>query len=118
MLGGVPRADRLMPWFDVLAVPSREEAFGRVAAEALAAGVPVAAADVDGLPEIVGPGRGGELVPPGDPAALAEALASLIERAPGLRQEARDSARRFSAERYADTVAALLREAAGGRSAQ
>jgi glycosyltransferase involved in cell wall biosynthesis len=111
MLGSVPRADRLMPWFDVLAVPSREEAFGRVAAEALAAGVPVVASDVDGLPEIVEPGCG-ELVPPADPPALAAALAAVLGRADAAGERARESARRFSADSYADAVAELLREAA------
>ncbi|HVG44323.1 MAG TPA: glycosyltransferase, partial [Longimicrobium sp.] len=62
---------------DVLAVPSHWEGFGLVAAEALAAGVPVVAADASSLPEIVRDGREGLLVPPGDVDALAAALVRL-----------------------------------------
>jgi glycosyltransferase involved in cell wall biosynthesis len=62
---------------DVLAVPSHWEGFGLVAAEALAAGVPVVAADASSLPEIVRDGREGLLVPPGDVAALSAALIRL-----------------------------------------
>lgn len=53
-------------------VPSRSaETFGLSAAEAMAAGVPVVASDIGALPELVEPDG---LVPPGDPAALAEAI--------------------------------------------
>jgi glycosyltransferase involved in cell wall biosynthesis len=62
---------------DVLAAPSHWEGFGLVAAEALAAGVPVVAADASSLREIVRDGREGLLVPPGDVEALAAALVRL-----------------------------------------
>jgi glycosyltransferase involved in cell wall biosynthesis len=57
---------------DILAVPSRWEGFGLIAAEGLAAGVAVVASDVDGLAEVVG--DCGVLVPPEDPGALRAAL--------------------------------------------
>lgn len=60
----------------VVAVPSLYEPFGMVAAEALAAGAPVVAADVDGLPEALA--GAGPLVPPHDAAALADALSALL----------------------------------------
>jgi glycosyltransferase involved in cell wall biosynthesis/GT2 family glycosyltransferase len=67
---------------DVLVVPSLpapgwQEQFGRVVVEAMAAGVPVVASRSGALPEVVG--DAGVLVPPGDPAALHEALATLQE---------------------------------------
>ena len=58
---------------DVIAVPSRWEAFGQVATEARAAGRPVIAADVDGLTEQVC-SEFGLLVPPADAKALAGAI--------------------------------------------
>lgn len=60
-----------------VAVPSRREGFGLVAAEAAAAGRAVVASAVGGLPDIVADGVNGVLVPPGDPEALAAALRTL-----------------------------------------
>jgi glycosyltransferase involved in cell wall biosynthesis len=63
---------------DLLVAPSRSETYGMTVTEALAHGVPVLAADVGGLPEALGATadgtRPGQLIPPGDPAALAAAL--------------------------------------------
>jgi glycosyltransferase involved in cell wall biosynthesis len=73
--GFVPEAATLVGAFDVLAVPSRYEALGLVAIEAMHAGVPVVASAVGGLPEAVG--DAGMLVPPDDPGALADALERL-----------------------------------------
>ena len=63
---------------DLLVAPSRSETYGMTVTEALAHGLPVMAAAVGGLPEALGSTadgtRPGQLVPPGDPAALAAAL--------------------------------------------
>ena len=59
---------------NVFIMPSRSEAWGMAALEAMAYGIPVIASDVGGLPEIVEPGNGGWLVPAGDPGALARAI--------------------------------------------
>jgi glycosyltransferase involved in cell wall biosynthesis len=63
---------------DLLVAPSRSETYGMTVTEALAHGLPVIAADVGGLPEALGSTadgtRPGQLIPPGDPAALAAAL--------------------------------------------
>jgi glycosyltransferase involved in cell wall biosynthesis len=52
-----------------------EETFGLVVVEAKAAAVPAIATDHASFPDLIEPGRDGLLVPPGDPAALAGALA-------------------------------------------
>lgn len=62
---------------DVLVIPSRWEGFGLVAIEALSLGVPVVAAAVGGLREILDDGRYGVVVPPEDPEALRAALLSI-----------------------------------------
>lgn len=61
---------------DLLAAPSRWEGFGLMLAEAMAAGVPVIAARVGGIPDVVG--QAGLLVPPEDPAALAVAMKTVL----------------------------------------
>ena len=63
----------------LLVAPSRSETYGMTVTEAFAHGLPVIASAVGGLPEAFGSsgsaGSGpGQLVPPGDPAALAAAL--------------------------------------------
>ncbi|MFW6153900.1 MAG: glycosyltransferase family 4 protein [Planctomycetota bacterium] len=97
----------------LLAHPALLEPFGMVAAEAMAAGLPVVASRVGGLPEVVRHGRTGLMVAPGDPEALAEAIALLL--ADG------DRRRRFAvaARQYARThfswsrVAARVRQVYG-----
>lgn len=69
----------LLGKMSVLAVPSvGEEAFGRVAIEAGAVGVPVVAARIGGLVDVIEDGQTGLLVPPDDPLALADAIIRLI----------------------------------------
>ncbi len=59
---------------DLFVMPSRSEAWGLAALEAMAHGVPVIASDIEGLREIVEPGRSGWLFPTGDAAALAQTI--------------------------------------------
>jgi glycosyltransferase involved in cell wall biosynthesis len=64
---------------DVLVVPSRWEAFGLIAAEAMRAGLPVIATRVGALPELVEDGVTGVLVPPDDSRALVAALRAVTD---------------------------------------
>ncbi|MGC8880077.1 MAG: glycosyltransferase [Anaerolineae bacterium] len=61
----------------VFVLPSTEEGFGVVLLEALACGTPIVASQVGGICDVVTP-EVGILVPPGDPDALAAAIAQLI----------------------------------------
>lgn len=70
---------RLMPAFDVACLPSVHEAAPITIIEAMAAAVPVVASRVGAIPDLVGDGREGLLVPVGDSAALAGALLELAE---------------------------------------
>jgi glycosyltransferase involved in cell wall biosynthesis len=63
---------------DVVAVPSRSESFGLVAAEAMASGRPVVASQVTGLRDIIVDAQTGFLVPYGDEAAMAQAIITLL----------------------------------------
>jgi glycosyltransferase involved in cell wall biosynthesis len=69
----------LLGTFDVFALPSLYEPFGRVLIEAMAAERPIVASQAGGVPEIVVDGQTGMLVPPGDPEALANGLAAILE---------------------------------------
>jgi len=98
---------------DVVACPSRMEAFGRVSIEAQAMGRPAVVHRVGGLPETVLEGRTGWSVEPGDAAGFAAALARALELAAA--PEFRTRARRFVAERYAlgamtDATLAIYRD--------
>lgn len=72
---------RLMPAFDVVVLPSREEAQSIALLEAMACGKPVVAARVGGVPEVVDDGVTGLLYPAGDVAALAAALIEVLKDA-------------------------------------
>jgi glycosyltransferase involved in cell wall biosynthesis len=63
----------------LLALPSHSEGSPNVVLEAMAAGVPLAATAVGGIPEIVRDGVNGLLVPPRDPGRMAGAMARLLE---------------------------------------
>jgi len=80
-VGPVP-PEQLAKWYraaDVVAVPSYNETFGLVAAEAIACGTPVIGASVGGLREIIDDGVTGLLVGSYQPADWATAIASLLD---------------------------------------
>ena len=82
----------------LVVIPSRRDTFGLVALEAVAAGKPVVATRVGGLPEVL-EGADALLVEPDNPVALAEAITSMlarIEREPQFGAHNREVAARFS----------------------
>jgi len=107
----VPRT-QLATWYraaDLVAMPSRSESFGLVAAEAQACGTPVVATGVGGLRTVVADGRSGALVRGHDPALWARTLGGLLADE-GRRLELGVGARRH-AERmgWAAAASAMLK---------
>jgi glycosyltransferase involved in cell wall biosynthesis len=99
----------------VLIVPSRAESLPYIVLEAAAAGLPMLATNVGGIPEIFGP-HSNRLLPPGDAAKLAEAIGAALAdpaaakaSAQALRERVRAS---FSAEVMVEGVVAAYRAAA------
>jgi glycosyltransferase involved in cell wall biosynthesis len=80
--GAESTADRLLGTIDALVVASRNEPFSLAVLEALAAGVPVIAADSGGTVDQIRPGVNGELYPTGDAAGLAALLARWVAQPP------------------------------------
>jgi glycosyltransferase involved in cell wall biosynthesis/peptidoglycan/xylan/chitin deacetylase (PgdA/CDA1 family) len=64
---------------DLFVLPSESEAFPNAIIEAMAAGLPVVATSVGGIPELVNEGVTGRLVPPGNAYAIADALIELLD---------------------------------------
>jgi glycosyltransferase involved in cell wall biosynthesis len=83
---------------DCFVHPSRRGAFVSVLIESMAAGVPIVASDIDGIPECVGRAGAAELVAELDPDAFAEAVCRVLtnkERAAAMRAMGRDRAHRL-----------------------
>ncbi|SKC39518.1 D-inositol-3-phosphate glycosyltransferase [Krasilnikoviella flava] len=100
---------------DVVAVPSHNESFGLVAAEAQAAGTPVVAAAVGGLQTVVVDGVSGVLVPDHSPWTWARELGDLLaddERRARLAAGARRASERFSWDRAAAAMLDVYAQAA------
>jgi glycosyltransferase involved in cell wall biosynthesis len=106
----------------LLVVPSRAESLPYVVLEAAAAGIPLLATAVGGIPEIFGPQQSHLLLPPGDARALAAAIAAALAdpaAAPAAAATLRSRVRAlFSAEAMTDQVLAAYSEALAARGAQ
>jgi glycosyltransferase involved in cell wall biosynthesis len=106
--------------FDVFVHAPRSEAFGLVVAEAMAAGVPVLATRVGGIPEIITEGETGRLVAPESPGALALGLRDLIGSAARRRElggRGREVAiKRFSVGLQSERYARLYADVCAGEA--
>ncbi len=100
---------------DVVAISSRRESFGRLTLEAMAAGRPIVATRVGGLPEAIVDGETGLLVPPDDVHALAAALSMMLHDSDAAGRHGRAARARFLA-RYTMSHMATARIQAWERS--
>lgn len=98
---------------DLFVHPSLDDAFPTVLLEAMAAGLPVVASRVGGIPEIVDDGVTGTLVPAGDAERLARAIRTLLADGAALArmsEAASERANRFSTAAWNERLAAVYAE--------
>ncbi|MEM7479614.1 MAG: glycosyltransferase [Acidobacteriota bacterium] len=108
LLGHREDMPALLAAADIVCLPSHREGLPAALLEAFAAGKPVVATDVGGVPEALTDGAEGHLVPPKDPAALGRALVHLL-RHEETRRAMGAAGRRTVEQRFqaADTTRAL-----------
>lgn len=105
-LAGFVPGPALMAQLDVYCLPSLSEGMNTSILEALALGVPVVATAVGGTVEVVEDGVTGRVVPPGDAAALAQALASTLDDLDAARRLATAGRARVERDFSASTMVA------------
>jgi glycosyltransferase involved in cell wall biosynthesis len=101
---------------EAFVLPSEWEAFGLVLLEAMAAGRPIVATSVGGIPEVLANGRSGLLVPYGDARALAGALSTVLsdrDRARSMVSAASQRVAGLTWKRCVERHRALYHEVAG-----
>lgn len=102
-----------LPLFDLFLISSEFEGLPLALLEAMAAGLPVVATSVGGIPEVIGPDREGVLVPFGDPGALSDAVLGLFADPPRRERLAAAGrwrvAQEFGVERMARELEAIYR---------
>ncbi len=112
-LGWRPDVDEIMGCFDIFVLPSLNEGMGRVLVEAMAAGLPIVASRVGGIPDLVKDGKNGHLVPPADGSALAKAISDLFadkENRKRMGDAGKKMCRPYSAEAMVEQIDDLYRE--------
>jgi glycosyltransferase involved in cell wall biosynthesis len=111
--GFVDNVEDYLAAFDLFVYPSLFEGLGSSLLDAMAFGLPIAATNVGGIPEVIEDGVNGLLIPPQDPDALVAALRRLLEDA-SLRDRMaranRAQAAEFNVERMTAAYEAIYRD--------
>jgi len=119
LLGHRDDIEACLAGMDVFVLPSLNEGMGRALIEAMAAGLPVIASHVGGIPAVIEHERTGLLVPPGDAGALADALRRLLERPEWARQLGRAASQsidsRYGSVSMVHAIESIFAEALSAR---
>jgi len=121
-LGHRDDVPKLMKAVDVMVHPSIDpEPFGRTLVEGMLAGVPVVATNAGAAPDILEGGKAGTLVPPGDPHALAGALAAVLAKPEQLATQLDYASGRarvhYSLTRMLDSIGLVISKVQAGAAA-
>ncbi|MEK6693336.1 MAG: glycosyltransferase family 4 protein [Nitrospirota bacterium] len=113
----------IIPSMDILVLSSLNEGLGRVLLEAMAAGKPVVATKVGGVPEVVKDGITGILVPPSNPEEMASAVMKILtapEMADAMGEEGRIRSEGFDIQIAIDNLESLYKgfEGSGSQGAR
>jgi len=112
-LGWRPDVDEIMGCFDIFVLPSLNEGMGRVLVEAMAAGLPIVASRVGGIPDLIKDGKNGLLVPPADASALGNTISALLEdkeKRKRMGEAGKKMCRPYSAEAMVEQIDDLYRD--------
>jgi len=112
-LGWRDDIQEIIPIFDLFVLPSMNEGMGRVIVEAMAAGKPVVASNVGGIPDLVKHNETGLLVPPADDEALSGALIELLnnpDRAKRMGESGKEYCNQFSLQSMVDKIDGLYQD--------
>lgn len=119
-LGWKPDPRQVLAEWDMMAQPSMDDGFPLSVLEAMAAGVPVVASSVGGIPEMISDEETGWLVPPGDPESLGQVLLSAYRDRDRVREvgvRARETIlARFSVDQMARAIESLYDEVLGSHA--
>jgi len=107
-------ASRLASSFDVFVISSLYEGLGRALTEALASGRPVVATAVNGVPDLIAPGRTGLLAPPADPEVLAANVVWMLDHPEAARRMGQNGRARVLGSFDQATMCGLLDEVYSG----
>lgn len=106
-LGWRDDVHEIMQLFDVFVLPSLNEGMGRVLVEAMAAGKPIVASNVGGIPDLVKDGVNGLLVKPGNVKELSQGIKKLLaskEMRQKMGEKGREMSHSFSIEKMLDKL--------------
>jgi glycosyltransferase involved in cell wall biosynthesis len=116
-LGSQPQLLRFYPMLDFLVLPSLWEGLPLCILEAMSLGLPIIATNVGGVGDALEDGRTARLVPPGDPAALAQAVTAFLDDPERARALGREGRRDFDARHDASVMVRAYLRLYGGAPA-